>query len=103
MKKIVPCIIIILLITSCKKDFNNGVNNGASAENSIQNTTKIITTPAGYFDSLFTRYNAGEWTGGDVASSYKLPDGNSFWLFGDSFVDTVYADRHRPTDAFIHN
>lgn len=103
MKKFVPFLSIILLIASCKKDFNNIVNNAASVENSTQKITKITATPADYFDSLFTRYNAGEWTGGDVASSYKLPDGNSFWLFGDSFVDTVYADRHRPYDAFIHN
>ncbi|MEO8713033.1 MAG: DUF5005 domain-containing protein [Parafilimonas sp.] len=103
MKKFVPGIIIILLVTSCKKDFNNAINNTASAENSVQQSNKIIATSADYFNQLFTRYNAGEWTGGDVANSYKLPNGNSFWLFGDSFVDTVYADRHRPYDAFIHN
>lgn len=41
--------------------------------------------------------------GWHVAVSLLLPDGRSMWLWGDSFVDTVYADRHRPYDAFIHN
>jgi len=103
MKKYVLIISTVFLCCSCKKDFNNNSSNKLAAGNSIQNASNVTATTADYFDSLFTRYNAGQWTGGDVANSYKLPNGNSFWLFGDSFVDTVYADRHRPFDAFIHN
>lgn len=60
-------------------------------------------TSAGYFDSLFTRSQSGEWTGGDIAYSRALPDGRSFWLFGDAFTDTVYPDRSRPHGRFIHS
>ena len=66
---------------------------GAKAANSVE---------AVYWDSVFTRYGNG-WTGGDGAISYKLPDGRSLWLWGDSFLDTVYPDRHRPVVGFIHN
>jgi hypothetical protein len=103
MKRLTPAICLVLLITSCKKEFTQGSQKNAESINSAETATSIIATPATYFDSLFTRYDAGQWTGGDVASSYRLPDGRSFWLFGDSFVDTVYADRHRPFDPFIHN
>jgi len=65
--------------------------------------TSITAVPAVYFDSLFTRHHAGEWTGGDIAYSRLLPDGRSFWLFGDAFTDTVYPDRHRPHDGFTHS
>ncbi|HEY2727629.1 MAG TPA: hypothetical protein VGI61_10685, partial [Parafilimonas sp.] len=87
--------ILCLLCTACKKE-----NNDAPVQPPKAN---ITAEPATYFDSLFTRFKAGEWTGGDVASSQLLPDGRSLWLFGDSFTDTVYPDRHRPYDYFIHN
>jgi len=92
-----------LFLVACQKNAGNDSSNKLIAQNAIQNANGVTATTAGYFDSLFTRYNAGQWTGGDVANSYKLANGNSFWLFGDSFVDTVYPDRHRPFDAFIHN
>lgn len=94
---------MVACIASCRKDVSqsNSVN-GQDDQRSVS-STQITAVKATYYDSLFTRYNAGEWTGGDVASSLLLPDGSSFWLFGDSFVDTVYPDRHRPFDAFIHN
>ncbi|MBV9961030.1 MAG: hypothetical protein JO072_02180 [Parafilimonas sp.] len=100
MKIYLTVVATTLLIISCKKDFTSSSADSSSSENAI---TKVTAVTADYFDSLFTRYNAGQWTGGDVANSYKLANGNSFWLFGDSFVDTVYPDRHRPVDAFIHN
>ena len=55
----------------------------------------IIAVKSSYYDQYFTRSAAYGWTGGDGATSFLLPDGNSFWLFGDSFVDTVYPDKHR--------
>src|SRR5258706_6082417 len=87
--------ILFLLSVSCKKETKN--------DTSILPKGNITAIPATYFDSLFTRSESGQWTGGDVAYSHLLPDGRSFWLFGDSFVDTVFPDRHRPHDYFIHS
>lgn len=100
MKTYLTAVVAIIVLISCKKDFNPSAYQSLSSDHA---STTITAEPAGYFDSLFTRYQAGQWTGGDVAYSYKLANGNSLWLFGDSFVDTVYPDRHRPFDAFIHN
>ena len=69
----------------------------------LKSSQGIKSVPSNYYNKLFTRFNAGTWTGGDVATSFLLPDGRSFWLFGDSFIDTVFADRRRPFKAFIHN
>ena len=96
--------VLIILYTSCTKSgvITTGIITNPGGETTP--TKKEMTTfPANNFNQLFTRYNAGSWTGGDVATSIPLPDGRYFWLFGDSFVDTVYNDRHRPSDAFIHN
>ena len=103
MKKVLLLLTVTASVASCKKDID-GANTVSiqDAQQSIS-STQITAVKATYYDSLFTRYKAGEWTGGDVASSLALPDGSSFWLFGDSFVDTVFPDRHRPLDAFIHN
>jgi alpha-glucosidase (family GH31 glycosyl hydrolase) len=65
--------------------------------------TPVTAIAATDFNALFTRYNSGGWTGGDVSYSHVLPGGGSFWLFGDSFVDTVYPDRHRSPGPFIHS
>lgn len=106
MKVTYMLIFILPLFLSCSKQVNNKetVNKDSRAAITTSSLASSITaTSATYFDSLFTRYTAGQWTGGDVAYSHLLPDGRSMWLWGDSFVDTVYADRHRPYDAFIHN
>lgn len=103
MKKIFLLATIATCFTGCKKEISQSKPvSGQDVQQSVY-STQITAVKATYYDSLFTRYKAGEWTGGDVASSMLLPDGSSFWLFGDSFVDTVYPDRHRPFDAFIHN
>lgn len=82
-------------------DIEQSMTNAERAQ--LKSATGISTVRASYYNQMFTRYKAGTWTGGDVASSLALPDGRSFWLFGDSFVDTVYADRSRPFRSFIHN
>lgn len=56
---------------------------------------------AAEFNQLFTRYSG--WTGGDATYSIPLPDGRVLWLFGDSFIGTVNADRSRPPGAFKRN
>ncbi|MEP6513914.1 MAG: hypothetical protein ABJA79_08595, partial [Parafilimonas sp.] len=95
-----------LIFLSCKKQISNNAAAQKANDPSISaksTASSITAVPATYFDSLFTRYNKGEWTGGDVAYSHLLPDCRSFWLFGDSFVDTVYPNRHRPIGPFIHS
>ncbi len=106
MKKIQSSIFLLaILLFSCTKPLTETPSLAADEKlvSNLSSLDAVSATPATYFDSLFTRYKAGEWTGGDVAYSHLLPDGKSLWLWGDSFVDTVYADRHRPVDAFIHN
>jgi hypothetical protein len=90
---------ITVVFFSCKKEIEvNAIRSDAS--NNL--ATPITSVKASYWDSVFTRYGGG-WTGGDQAVSYKLPDGRFLWLFGDSFVDTVYPNRKRPITGFIHN
>lgn len=72
------------------------------AQDTTNLNTKIKAVPAKFFDSIFTRNGSG-WTGGDVAYSHALPNGRSLWLFGDSFLDTVYANRSRPPSPFYHS
>lgn len=99
MKKICCAILLICCIASCKKESFTNVQNSSVTSNAV---AAITTTEATYWDSVFTRYGNG-WTGGDGAISYKLPDNRIMWLWGDSFLDTVYPDRHRPVVGFIHN
>ena len=62
----------------------------------------ISVAKAGDFNKLFTRYGGG-WTGGDATYSIPLPDGRILWLFGDSFMGTVNADRSRAGSPFMRN
>lgn len=43
------------------------------------------------------------WTGSDATYSVPLPDGRTLWLWGDTFLGRVNADRSRDPQAFIHN
>ncbi|MBK9419507.1 MAG: DUF5005 domain-containing protein [Flavobacteriales bacterium] len=61
----------------------------------------IMARPVGPFNQLFTRYSG--WSGGDQGYSIRLPDGRDLWLFGDSFIDTVFADRTRPSSPLVRN
>ncbi|CAN5231588.1 hypothetical protein BH11BAC6_BH11BAC6_13180 [soil metagenome] len=103
MKNALLTAIAICLFVSCKKEINATQNTTAVNTQLSSNAVGAITAvEATYWDSVFTRYGNG-WTGGDAAMSYKLPDGRSMWMWGDSFLDTVYPDRHRPVIGFIHN
>ena len=44
-----------------------------------------------------------QWLGGDVGTSLLLPNGQTFWIFGDSFVNLKTKDRLRKHSSFIHN
>ncbi len=104
MRKIYLIITSVTLLAACDKEIakNKIAADNSSAQKAGLTTTAVTTTEATYFDSVFTRYGGG-WTGGDAAVSYKLPDGRVLWLFGDSFLDTVYPNRTRPRVSFIHN
>ncbi|MCB0568922.1 MAG: DUF5005 domain-containing protein [Phaeodactylibacter sp.] len=54
------------------------------------------------FNAYFTRYGGG-WTGGDATYSIPLPDGRQLWLFGDTFLGIVNANRSRPATGLINN
>ncbi|MCB0685860.1 MAG: DUF5005 domain-containing protein [Saprospiraceae bacterium] len=55
-----------------------------------------------HYDLLFTRYGNG-WTGADATYSLLLPDGKIMWMFGDTFLGTVSAERTRGETPFIRN
>lgn len=55
-----------------------------------------------HYNLLFTRYNNG-WTGADATYSLPLPDGRIMWMFGDTFLGTVTAQRTRDGAPFIRN
>ncbi len=100
MQMLKVAIAAIITFTGCSKQINNAAIAQSNADIAKGN---IVTEPATYFDSMFTRFNKGQWTGGDVAYSHVLPDGRNLWLFGDSFVDTVFPNRTRPVGPFIHS
>lgn len=96
-------IVLVLFLSACRKE-NGAVVVAAKDAGSASNASyqKIISVPSNDFDSLFTRFGGG-WTGGDGAFSMHLPDGRDVWVFGDSFLDTVYPDRTRHAVNMIHN
>ena len=55
-----------------------------------------------HYDLLFTRYGNG-WTGSDATYSMPLPDGRIMWMFGDTFLGTVKADRSREPGPLLRN
>ena len=62
----------------------------------------IFSKKAPKFNTMFNTYGNG-WTGADATYSIPLPDGRTVWLFGDSFLDTVYADYSRPGSDLVRN
>lgn len=92
-------VLMLVFFSACRKDLQQAEHLAAAEQNSAKTITAV---PDPYFDSLFTRYGGG-WTGGDVGYSHLLPDGRVMWLWGDSFLDTVYPNRRRPVVPFIHN
>jgi hypothetical protein len=55
-----------------------------------------------HYNLLFTRYGNG-WTGADATYSLPLPNGRIMWMFGDTFLGTVTAQRTRENAPFIRN
>ncbi|MEZ5014364.1 MAG: DUF5005 domain-containing protein [Chitinophagales bacterium] len=95
---IISC--VLLLFTSCRDALVDQIND---TEADLQLAGAGVTVkPANKFTNLFNRYGNG-WTGGDASYSVALPDGRSVWMFGDSFLDTVYADYTRPFAELVRN
>ena len=95
----------IALFTGCAKENESPADPkfeddakamGIVSQNSFQ--TEVST----FYTDLFD-LSGGGWTGGDGAYSIPLPDGRILWTFGDSFLDTVYADYSRPFNSFVNN
>jgi hypothetical protein len=82
---------ILLFQIHCAKDSKFPL------ENTVADPLVMVFAEEKY-NQLFTRSGNG-WTGGNGAYSIKLPDDRILWLFGASFLDTVYQDRSRPPDA----
>ena len=55
-----------------------------------------------YYNNLFTRFGDG-WTGADGTLSILLPDKRRLWIFGDTFLGTVSADRSRSGGRMYNN
>ena len=55
-----------------------------------------------HYNLLFTRYGNG-WTGSDATYSVPLANGKILWMFGDTFLGTVKADRTREPTGLLRN
>lgn len=65
-------------------------------------TSEVQVSHDCHYNLLFTRYGNG-WTGADATYSTPLPDGRILWMFGDTFLGTVRADRSRPGSPLLRN
>ena len=108
----------LITLESCKNeegDFTSGSfypDLGEPSDTTGNDTTVVVENGcweepisierAESFNALFTRFGGG-WTGGDATYSIPLPDGRNLWLFGDTFLGTVKADRSRPGTGLINN
>ncbi|MCY7410728.1 MAG: DUF5005 domain-containing protein [Chitinophagales bacterium] len=97
---IVSVFILQTIFSSCQKNISDVQ---PSTLDSSEVEMKVLQSmSANFYNDLFTRYGNG-WTGGDATYSVPLPDGRVVWMFGDTFLDTVYADRSRPYSGLIRN
>src|SRR3954452_23517054 len=52
----------------------------------------------------FATMNGSGWTGGDAALSVVLPNGDTAWLWGDTFLGGVDRQGRRdPAATMVHN
>lgn len=102
MKNLLLFISIAYFISSCSKESISSIEQQEPDIQSFASMPGESGTEAKPFNKLFTRYGGG-WTGGDAAYSIPLGGGKVLWLFGDSFLDTVYADRSRPASSLVRN
>ncbi|NND05301.1 MAG: DUF5005 domain-containing protein [Saprospiraceae bacterium] len=55
-----------------------------------------------HYNLLFTRYGNG-WTGSDASYSVSISSDKILWMFGDTFLGTVRADRTRNPTGLVRN
>lgn len=99
MKQFLLILSMSSIFISCEKEM---LSEQQTAEEYAMMAVTVSTKIAKNYNHFFTRYGNG-WTGGDATYSVPLPDGRIVWMFGDSFLDTVYADRSRPASSLIRN
>lgn len=64
---------------------------------------KAPTTAAGY-QAMFNAKNDRTWSGGDQASSLRLPDGRTLWIFADTIQGTqAKSGAYAPGWRMVHN
>lgn len=97
---LIPIITVTLLTSACQQVISPDLTD--NPDDPQYALAGVSTKPANKFNALFNRYGNG-WTGGDATYSVALPDGRTVWMFGDSFLDTVYADYSRPSSSLIRN
>ena len=92
---------VSLLLISCSKEqpFDQEITGETDPQYAVGG---IFSKKAPKFNTMFNTYGNG-WTGADATYSIPLPDGRTVWLFGDSFLDTVYADYSRPGSDLVRN
>ncbi|TRX59595.1 DUF5005 domain-containing protein [Fulvivirga sp. M361] len=101
-------IIPLMLFLSCEKEGRDDVSTPSLVEEEIViceqsqcwHTDFHVCRDSTYID-LFTR-NKG-WTGGDATYSVDLKNGQTLWMFGDTFIDQVSEDRSRPSARLVNN
>ncbi len=91
---------LLLFFSACQKEAPLTIDNESDEVHYA--LAGVSTKSANKFTNLFNRFGNG-WTGGDATYSIALPDGRTVWMFGDSFLDTVYADYSRPSSGLIRN
>ncbi|HRF32672.1 MAG TPA: DUF5005 domain-containing protein [Cyclobacteriaceae bacterium] len=97
---------VTILILSCEDPNQEVIDTGEPeepilCEQSICWDNKFYVCRDSTYIKLFTR-NKG-WTGGDATYSVNLKNGKTLWMFGDSFIDQVSANRSRPSFRLINN
>jgi len=107
MKRLVLILItfhLSLFTTEAQDELNDPRLEGLELEYHGETTTKPATGKASvYLDLTYFRLFASHekgWLGGDGVYTTTLPDGNSFWSFGDSFfgLSTEFRNNGRPTN-----
>ncbi|GAA3544140.1 fibronectin type III domain-containing protein [Kribbella ginsengisoli] len=75
------------------------------AQPSARAATPVGQRTAAQLNAAFTDYGdtSGQWSGADATASVLLPDGRVAWLFSDTYIGPVNADKSRPANTPMIN